>query len=285
MVVLPSEVTDWLAEQGQGEVLSEDHVGEGCIHQTCRLHTSAGGRFFLKTNPEPPAGVFYSEAVGLEALRVPGAPTVPGVLLVGEEYLLLEDLQPASRRVDFWEVYGRKLARLHLQTSSCFGFSADNYIGSSPQLNSWMDSGLAFFKERRLQPQILRGKERGLLNSSDLNSCENLLDKLADLIPEQPAALLHGDLWSGNLITDSEGGPALIDPAVYYGWPEADLAMTELFGSYPDAFYAAYNEVHPLQSGYRERYPIYNLYHMLNHLNLFGLSYLPGVREILRGFA
>jgi fructosamine-3-kinase len=239
----------------------------------------------LKTNPEPLAGIFFAEAAGLRELDVPGAPRVPEVLLVGEEFLLLEDLQPASRRADFWVDYGRKLAQLHIQTSPRFGFREDNYIGGSPQLNAWTDNGLDFFKEKRLQPQIQWGMDRGLLTSADLRLCDNLLGKVASIIPEQPPVLLHGDLWSGNLITDSSGEPALIDPAVYYGWAEADLAMTDLFGRYPDPFYGAYNELNPLQAGYRERYPIYNLYHLLNHLNLFGRSYLPGVREILRAFA
>ena len=107
---------------------------------------------------------------------------------------------------------------------------------------------------------------------------------LPNIIPEQPASLLHGDLWSGNLISDCRGLPAVIDPAVYYGWAEADLAMTDLFGNYPESFYQAYTEIRSLDSGYRSRYPIYNLYHLLNHLNLFGKSYLPQIRGILSRF-
>lgn len=281
----PPEVQDWMIENGEGEVLSADPVGGGCIHQARRLRTAAGGCFFLKTNPDPPTGIFDAEAAGLKALRVPGGPAVPLVFLVGEKFLLLEDLQPAPRQADFWTAYGRQLAQLHLQTSPRFGFAEDNYIGSSPQLNGWMENGLDFFKERRFTPQISWARDRGRLTADDLRLCDTLLGKLGDIIPEQPAVLLHGDLWSGNLMTDSNGGPALIDPAAYYGWAEADLAMTDLFGMYPDLFYDAYNEINPLQSGYRERYSIYNLYHLLNHLNLFGLSYLPGVREILGRFA
>jgi len=284
VVDLPPEVRAWLAEKGQGEVLSTDQAGGGCIHRACVLHTAGGGRYFLKTNPDPPAGIFVAEAAGLKALQVPGGPAIPGVFLVGEKFLLLEDLQPAPRQKDFWPVYGRQLAHIHRQTHPRFGFPEDNYIGSSPQLNGWMDDGVDFFREKRLIPQLRWGRETGWLTPADLRQCEKLLDKLEDLIPEQPAVLVHGDLWSGNLITDSEGRPALIDPAVYYGWAEADLAMADLFGRYPDSFYAAYTELNPLPSGYRERYPLYNLYHLLNHLNLFGRSYLPGVREVLRRF-
>jgi fructosamine-3-kinase len=147
-----------------------------------------------------------------------------------------------------------------------------------------MEDGLDFFRERRLVPQINWARERGLLTSSDLRLCDTVLDKLGEIIPDQSAVLLHGDLWSGNLITDIHGNPALIDPAVYYGWAEADLAMTDLFGMYPDSFFAAYQEINPLLPGYRERFSLYNLYHLLNHLNLFGSSYLSGVRGTLHKF-
>jgi fructosamine-3-kinase len=285
VVFLPAEVSAWLAENGEGEVLSADPVSGGCIHQSSILRTTAGGNYFLKTNPQPMPGIFSAEALGLKSLQVPGGPTIPEVYLVGDGFLLLEDLQPAPRRKEFWLEYGRMLAQIHLQRSARFGNAEDNYIGSSPQRNGWMVDGLDFFRERRLGPQIQWGKERGFLTHSDLRQLETLLQNLDRIIPEQPSVLLHGDLWSGNLITDSDGNPALIDPAVYYGWAEADLAMTDLFGRYPDAFYAAYNEVNSLQSGYRERFKLYNLYHLLNHLNLFGLSYLPAVREVLREFA
>ena len=281
MVLIPTEVQTWLAEKGEGKVLSIDPVGGGCIHQASRLRTAEGGNYFLKTNPEPAEGIFSAEAAGLKALRVPGGPAVPRVFLVGDAFLLLEDLQPAPRREDFWTIYGRQLAHLHRQGSPKFGFDEDNFIGSNPQLNGWMGNGLDFFREKRLGPQIRWGKEQGLLTSADLQSCDKLLARLGDLLPDQPPGLLHGDLWSGNLISDSKGNPALIDPAVYYGWAEADLAMTDLFGRYPDLFYDAYCEVNPLHSGYRERFSLYNLYHLLNHLNLFGRGYLPSVRETL----
>lgn len=285
MVNLPPEVRTWLSEGGQGKAISADPVAGGCIHQARSLRTAAGGRYFLKSNLSAPPDIFAAEAAGLRALQVPGGPVVPQVFLVGETFLLLEDLQPGPRRSDFWHIYGGQLARLHLQRNARFGFERDNYIGSSPQQNGWMRSGVAFFRERRLGPQIQWGLENGLLNAGDARLCDALLQKLDDLLPEEPPVLIHGDLWSGNLITDSNGNPALIDPAVYYGWAEADLAMAELFGSYPDSFYAAYQQINPLLPGFRERFPLYNLYHLLNHLNLFGRGYLPAIREILRRFS
>ncbi len=236
---LPPEVKEWLASSGQGELLSSSPVGGGCIHRAQILQTAAGGRFFLKANQSAPHDMFPCEAEGLQALRVDGGPTIPQVILVGEDFLLLEDLQPAPRREDFWELYGRQLAHLHHQQNPQFGFPHDNYIGWTVQHNGWMEDGLEFFQQRRLIPQIRWAVDRGTLDREDQKRCESLMTRLGDLLPGGPAVLVHGDLWSGNLISDSQGCPALIDPAAYYGWAEADLAMTELFGSYPERNWVA----------------------------------------------
>ena len=236
MDLLPPEVADWLASSGQGELQSAYPVGGGCINQARVLRTSAGVSYFLKSNQSAPGDMFLREAEGLRALKVKGGPTVPKVFLVGEKFLVLEDLQPTTRRVDFWELYGRQLACLHQQENHQFGFPHDNYIGSGVQYNAWMEDGIEFFRHRRLTPQIRWAVDQGYLTKKDQAQAESLLDRLPDLLPGGPAVLVHGDLWSGNLISDSQGCPALIDPAAYYGWAEADLAMTDLFGSYPEGF-------------------------------------------------
>jgi len=282
---LPPEVKDWLSSAGKGKLRSISPLGGGCIHQARILHSSTGDSFFLKSNQSAPVDMFLREAESLRSLKVKDGPAIPKVLLVGENFLLLEDLSPAPRRDDFWELYGRQLASLHQQKNQRFGFSHDNYLGLSVQHNGWMEDGIEFFRQRRLIPQIRQAVDQGILTEDDLRRSTALLNKLDDLLLQEPAVLLHGDLWSGNLISNSRGYPALIDPAVYFGWAETDLAMAELFGSYPQEFYASYLEVNPLSSGFRERYPLYNLYHLLNHLNLFGGQYLPGVREILRRFS
>lgn len=244
-----------------------------------------GDRYFLKQNNQTTADIFEKEAKGLNALRVHGGPVVPQVFLVGAEYLLLEDLQPKSRCEDYWQLLGRQLAQVHNQVNELFGYQENNYIGSNPQLNAWMQYGHDFFRERRIKPQLRIAQKQSLLKAQDIQKLEKLMDKLPELIPEQPASLIHGDLWSGNLMADKRGMPAIIDPAVYYGWAEADLAMTDLFGSYPAEFYSAYNEIRSLDPGYRARYKIYNLYHLLNHLNLFGRGYLSQVRMVLAQYA
>jgi fructosamine-3-kinase len=282
--VIP-DIHDWFQTNGLGTVVKTETLGGGCIHQSQIIHTSCGKRFFLKQNQSIPPDMFQKEAQGLEALRLPNGPAIPEVYLVGENFLLLEDLQSAPRCKGFWQIYGHQMAAIHLVESEEFGFRTDNYIGSNPQRNTKTDDGFDFFRECRIIPQMRMAENRSLLTARDVNKIDDLLDRLPDLIPEQSASLLHGDLWSGNLITDIRGEPALIDPAVYYGWAEADLAMAELFGSYPDEFYQAYEEINPLVSGYCSRFPLYNLYHLLNHLNMFGRSYLAQIRGILNIFS
>jgi len=174
---------------------------------------------------------------------------------------------------------------LHQHTQARFGFEHDNYIGSTRQPNPWMENGYQFFAEQRLVFQAHLAYQKGLFSPGDLKSVEKIAAQLPDLIPLQPPSLLHGDLWSGNAITDDQGAPAIIDPAAHYGWAEAELAMTVLFGSFPSVFYQAYEEVRPLEAGYFSRFQIYNLYHLINHLNIFGRGYLGQVHAILRKYA
>ncbi|MBI4772265.1 MAG: fructosamine kinase family protein [Chloroflexi bacterium] len=160
-------------------------------------------------------------------------------------------------------------------------------MGSTPQPNQWEADGCPFFAEQRLMFQGRRAHEHGRLSRDSLRRLERLAARLAsrELVPEQPASLIHGDLWGGNVITGPDGHAALIDPAAHYGWAEAELAMTTLFGRFPDSFYRAYESVRPLAPSYRSRFEVYNLYHLLNHLNLFGRSYLSSVEAVLAKYA
>ncbi|MEN8243162.1 MAG: fructosamine kinase family protein [Chloroflexota bacterium] len=277
-------VSEWLDEQGFGEVVTSRGVGGGCINNGARLQTSSGTSFFLKTNSNSPRDMFAREVDGLRALSVPDGPLVPEPYLHGDDFLLMEDLAPGKKRKDYWQKFGQQMAALHNHTNDQFGFDADNYIGSTPQPNPWTADGFEFFAKHRLGFQAELAARRGLLTGSEARQVDQLASRLPDLVPEQPASLSHGDLWSGNATSDQHGQPAIIDPAAYYGWAEADLAMTALFGGFPGEFYSAYNEVRPLPEGWRERFELYNLYHLLNHLNLFGRGYYGQVIQIVGRF-
>ena len=282
--MIPKHVTEWLLINNHGKVIQSRSIGGGCINNGSLLETESGKTFFLKTNNQNPPDMFLREAEGLKALVVDGAPRVPRAYLHGADFLLLEDLQPAPRRDDYWEMFGRKMAVLHNITVAKYGFDHDNYCGATPQPNRWTDDGYVFFGEQRLLFQAGLAQKRRLLGEDELSQVQRLVDRLPDLVPWQPASLLHGDLWTGNAMVDDNGEPAIIDPAAHYGWAEAELAMTTLFGSFPGRFYNAYEEVRPLEQGYSRRFDIYNLYHILNHLNLFGGGYLGQVRSILRDY-
>ena len=282
---LPAQVVEWLIQNNFGRVVEKHSVGGGCINNGERLLTSAGEKFFIKTNNNTPKDMFAREAEGLAALQFADGPHVPQPYVVGENFLLMEDLNPKGRRQDYWPDFGRRLAALHKHTSPQFGFAHDNYIGSTPQPNPWMSDGYQFFGQYRLMFQSQLAVRQGRLNVSQVKKVEEIASRLEGLVPFQPASLIHGDLWGGNAMTDDQGQPALIDPAAHYGWAEAELAMTALFGSFPDAFYQAYSEIRPLEQDFRQRFPIYNLYHLLNHLNLFGEGYLGEVISILRQFS
>jgi protein-ribulosamine 3-kinase len=214
-----------------------------------------------------------SAEVEVDGLRALGAVVrVPRILEHGADFILLEQLD--LKRSGDWSALARMLAALHRTTGPRFGWHTDNYIGATPQINSWRDDWSVFFKECRLAPQLALAKKNGY--AVEIHGALKVLEG------HQPKpSLLHGDLWAGNAGFIKEG-PVLFDPAVYYGDREADLAMTELFGGFPREFYRAYDEAWPLDEGYERRKPMYNLYHLLNHLNLFGGSYLDQVESTLR---
>jgi protein-ribulosamine 3-kinase len=249
-------------------------VTGGCIHECYRV-TIDGKDWFLKNNSIRHEDVFAAEADALAGLREAGyrapLPQSHGVV-AGRAYLLMEFLD-LKGRIDF-PALGRMLAQAHRSVGPAFGWDRDNYIGATPQANGWCGDWAQFWRERRLQPQLDLAKRNGF----SINT-----GKVGDLLNQhkpQPS-LLHGDLWSGN-VSFTPIGPVVFDPAAYHGDREADLAMTELFGGFPQEFYDAYNQAFPLPAGYEQRKHLYNLYHLLNHLNLFGRSYIGQVEETLR---
>ena len=226
--------------------------------------------------------VEMSETHQVRIPRVYGLARDRGVLC-----LVMDRVRAGSGSRGAYREAGGMLARMHTVTErETAGLDYDNYIGAGIQNNGWMDVWSDFFAERRIKPQIRTARSKGLLDGRDEKAADRLCARLSELLPDnEPMSLLHGDLWAGNLLTDADGRAWFIDPAVYYGHREADIAMTRLFGGVPTAFYEAYEEEWPLTAGYPKREPIYNLYHMLNHLNIFGTSYLGSVRSILKPFS
>ncbi len=276
---------------GSGTTVSSRRaVSGGDINSAYLLELSNKERLFMKANRADRIGMFRAEAKGLNAIRQTVTIRVPEVLAFGTEdsssFLLLEYIEEGRRNKDSSEKLGRDLAKLHRSDTASFvpggrfGFSGDNYIGSNVQINTPKDRWLDFFIDCRLLPQYEMASSYFYTN--ERKRFDTFLGKLDRYLPEPAApSLIHGDLWGGNYMIDKQGEPWLIDPAVYVGHAEADLAMTELFGGFDGAFYEAYKETAGTDPGYRDRRDLYNLYHLLNHLNLFGGSYLYSVKAII----
>lgn len=274
-------------------ILEKRPVTGGDINEAYFLILSNGQKAFLKENTKDNAGFFKAEASGLEALSQSGKIGVPSVHAYGtyekKSFLLMDCLEAGRMKKSFWEDFGHSLAAVHkssvafLYPEKKYGFTDDNYIGAGFQKNTWNDSWIGFFRDCRILPQLNRAKR--MLPAKDIARIERLMEHLDEYLiePDQPS-LLHGDLWSGNFVVGPDGKSWLIDPAAYIGNAEADIAMTELFGGFSEAFYFAYRESGLLQQGYEDRRDIYNLYHLLNHLNSFGESYLYAVEHIITRF-
>jgi len=287
-------------------IRSQSPVGGGSINETYRLDGDDGSRFFLKLNDARHHPMFVAEAKGLEAIAATNTIHVPRTIAYGiaggQSFLVLEHLELNPRGTE--RLLGEQLAALHRSTSDRanpdslsakkvhgghsrtpfqFGFTTDNFIGTTPQPNGWKDRWIDFWREQRLGFQLRLAGQNGYGGK-----LQTLGERLSSALPaffsgyEPTPSLLHGDLWSGNHAFLADGTPVIFDPAVYYGDRECDLAMTELFGGYSEGFYAAYSTAYPLDAGYLERRELYNLYHILNHANLFGGGYARQAEQIMQ---
>lgn len=289
--MLPDSLRSTLEDRLDVTIDSVAAVGGGCIANACRLETDASP-FFLKYGDEEVARTFPGESAGLEALSEADSPLqVPSVIATEPPtaerpgFLVMEWINPGRKGRRFWERFGEGLAELHRHSADEYGFDRDNFIGQLPQQNEWTDAWPAFFREQRLEPQVAMARERGRWQSSWTAPLEALYRRLPEILPGAPEpSVLHGDLWKGNFMVTAVGDAALIDPATYYGHREADLAMTELFGGFDNAFYDAYRSAWPLGPDYETRRDIYNLYHIINHLNHFGGGYAGSVESTLAAF-
>jgi len=271
----------------EAALLGYNQVGGGCINNAFQLHTDQG-KLFLKENPAVKEDFFTAEAKGLTLLRENCPLKIPTVLghsvLANTSYLLLEWIDSGHASGQFWEDFGAGLAKLHQTSANHFGLDHDNYIGSLPQANNPHSSWADFFIEERLKPQLGMAAKRSLVDKGILSDFQRLFSKLERLVPDEAPALLHGDLWSGNFMTNEHSQPVLIDPAAHFGHRETEIAFTRLFGGFDTEFYRSYQRRYPLVPGFEERIELHNLYPLLVHVNLFGASYLSGVLQTLKRF-
>ncbi|MDQ3072172.1 MAG: fructosamine kinase family protein [Bacteroidota bacterium] len=259
-------------------------VGGGCISNGGMFSTSEGP-YFLKFNT---TNFFSAEADSLDLLAKTGTIAVPEVISTGtvedHHYILLEWITSNVQQANHWEHLGTNVAALHQVTGPFYGLKEDNFIGALPQVNTPSDNWTEFFIQNRLEPMLQSAEKKRYITPEIRKQFEKMYLALPDLFPKEPPALLHGDLWTGNVLTGSNGEAVLIDPCVYYGHREAEIAFSYLFGGFSDEFYHAYNTVHPLAEGFEERKDIYNLYPLLVHLNLFGESYLFTIQSAIKRF-
>lgn len=256
----------------------------GDINRAWRVVLDDGREVFVKENARAAPTMFAREAEGLHWLREPGVLRVPEVLAVGERFLALELIEPGTGGREHAEQLGRGLAALHQAGAASFGWPRDNFIGSLPQENGREDDWARFYVRRRLEPQLRLAVDHGRASEAMRRGFAELFAQMGDLVgPAEPPSRLHGDLWGGNQYADEEGAPVLIDPAVYGGHREMDLAMMKLFGGFSTAVFAAYREAWPLGLGAEARVPLYQLYPLMVHVNLFGGGYGASVERALNG--
>lgn len=262
-------------------------VSGGSIHRAWHIDDGIG-HYFVKTGEIAVAPMFAAEAQGLQALSAAAAVPTPTFITRGQNatraFLVLEYLDLAPLDPSAGAALAAALAQLHRITGESYGWAEDNFIGLTSQENTTHPSWPHFFGEYRLRPQLQRAQLNGL-DRALVAKGYGIIERIGGLfIDYRPApSLLHGDLWSGNAARIRGGGPVIFDPACYYGDRETDIAMAELFGGFPISFYATYRTTWPLDSGYEARKPLYNLYHVLNHFNLFGNAYLGQVQRMIEG--
>ena len=289
-MTLSTIIRNKIEENIGAKIKSFSSLSGGCISDAYKITDEKGNDYFLKLNPSP-KDLFIKESNGLKELKKAGTIRVPEVKVCSEAFILTEFIRTRNRSKNFFEDFGKRFAELHRFTGEKFGFYEDNYIGSNPQINhtdeSERNNWITFYFNKRILYQYKLAEKNGY-STKELREGISFLEKnihqiIGDSV-ESPT-LLHGDLWSGNYLPDENGDACLIDPAVYYGNREADLAMTRLFGGFSHEFYSSYNDAFPLKEGYEYRENIYILYHVLNHLNLFGTSYYSHAISLIRYYS
>lgn len=265
-----------------------DPVMGGDIN-TAYCITAQEGKYFLKFNSNRHPSMFEKEARGLDLLRQNFSLVVPRVIRYGarfdHQYLLLEWIEKGELAENMWESFGSALALMHKEPQQFFGLNEDNYIGSLKQTNTRHNEWHSFYGECRIIPLAKMLLANGSFSVNDLSDAESFCRELRNMFPAEPAALLHGDLWSGNFMIHSSGHAIVFDPAVYFGHREMDIGMSKLFGGFDQRFYEAYNDTYPLEKGWEKRLPVTQLYPVLVHAVLFGGHYIESAKNILKAFS
>lgn len=270
------------------QITQMTHLSGGDISMAYCLYTKTS-RYFCKINKANKAySMFMVEKNGLEAINRTNTINAPEILFCGQyntySYLIMEYIEPKIPSTKDMALLGHKLAAFHQSVSEYFGWEIDNFIGSLPQSNKNHQNWASFYIKERLEPQFKLARDANLLKSPEIPSQNKMMVVCSELCENVKSSFLHGDLWSGNYLISSTGIPYLIDPAVYFGHHEVDIAMTRLFGGFDPAFYKAYEETFPKQPMYKERNDLYQLYYLLVHLNLFGNSYYSSVISMLKTY-
>lgn len=291
MYYLSKVITNKLESLLGTDIVEVHPVSGGDINEARWVQTQDGNHYFVKINSGADSlELLKTEQQGLRLLRQYTSDLlyIPEILAVEDAgdsaFLLLEFIPSGPIQPGFWERFGRGLAQLHQTTDTHFGLDHANFIGRLPQSNEPCTGWPEFYTRRRLIPQGKMAYENRLLSLNDMQKLEKLCKQLGDLYPKEPPSLIHGDLWNGNYLIHENGKAVLIDPSVSFSHREMDIAMSRLFGGYPQEFYTAYHQEYPLAPGWEDRIAIGQLYYLLVHLNMFGVGYLSSVRRILNPY-
>lgn len=280
---------DYLSKFNENiEFKFEANISGGCINNSAKLSAN-GISFFIKWNSNTDKNDFFIKEInGLNSLYKTKTVKTPKPIMSGdykgEKYLLMEFIEKGIFSEFSFENFGNKLALLHKNSNSHFGYNEDNYIGTLEQINKEIESWDEFFFSNRIEPLLKKATDNSFIDTKLINAFHRFGNRISEIFPKEPPALLHGDLWQGNYMFDTNSNAYIFDPAVYYGHREMDIAMSKLFGGFDETFYKGYNNTYALEQGWEKRIDYCNLYPLLVHLNLFGASYLYDIEHILKKF-